>query len=77
MILGAAQYSRRLGRALGVSGGPRCCALCRFVLQQQLNSDVKPWHSWEMLANHNIFDSSFLDFGPLLPGNAAVPCLLH
>lgn len=52
--------------------------LCGFVLQQQqLNFDVKPWHSGEMLANHNKFDTSFLEFGSPLPGNAAVPCLLH
>lgn len=50
---------------MGVLGGPRCCAVCRSVLQQQLNCDVKPWHSWEMLANHNKYDTSFFKFGPL------------
>lgn len=77
-ILGAARYSRRLGRAFwGVLGGPRCSALWRLVLEQQLNSDVQPWLSWEMLANHNEFDISFLEFGPPFPSNAALSSPLH
>lgn len=74
-ILGAAQYSRRLGRALWEFWV--VIDVCKFVFQQQLNSDIQPWHSWEMLANHNKSDTSFLEFGPPFPSNAAAFCLLH
>ena len=45
-MLGAALYGRRLGRA-STHGSFGCSQMlrCRFTLQQQLNSDIKPRHS--------------------------------